>query len=146
MHSLGGEGSCVNIHKSQIYVQCSQIEVSLTRPYTGAGLQVLRRLVLRKWSAIRDGSPDRLDNVVNASAQSRAKRPDTPTDSRAHMVGASGDVAWHVQPKKAWRCKRRARWRASRRNQDLTGAREPTPFGVCIVVQVPFGTYFQALP
>jgi len=30
--------------------------------------------------------------------------------------------------------------------QDLIGSSEPIPFGVFIVVQVPFATYFQALP
>jgi hypothetical protein len=36
--------------------------------------------------------------------------------------------------------------RASVVGQDLIGSSEPLPFGVCIVAQVPFGTYFQALP
>jgi hypothetical protein len=36
--------------------------------------------------------------------------------------------------------------RASRAGHDLIGASAPVPFGVFIVVQVPFGTYFQALP
>lgn len=37
--------------------------------------------------------------------------------------------------------------RAPRRTaQDLIGVREPFPFGVFMEVQVPFGTYFQALP
>jgi hypothetical protein len=30
--------------------------------------------------------------------------------------------------------------------QDLIGSSEPVPVGVFIVVQVPFATYFQALP
>src|SRR6266403_6110994 len=30
--------------------------------------------------------------------------------------------------------------------QDLIGSSEPVPFGVLIVVHVPFATYFQALP
>ena len=32
------------------------------------------------------------------------------------------------------------------RTYALTGISEPTPLGVVIVVHVPFGTYFQALP
>src|SRR6266513_1502447 len=36
--------------------------------------------------------------------------------------------------------------RAPRIAQDLIGSSEPAPFGVLIVAQVPFTTYFQALP
>jgi hypothetical protein len=32
------------------------------------------------------------------------------------------------------------------RNQPLTGSSEPMPFGVFIAAQVPFGTFFHALP
>lgn len=31
-------------------------------------------------------------------------------------------------------------------DQPFIGSTEPLPFGVVIVVQVPFGTYFHALP
>ena len=31
-------------------------------------------------------------------------------------------------------------------DQDLTGLSEPMPFGVLIVVHVPFGTFFHAFP
>ena len=33
-----------------------------------------------------------------------------------------------------------------RQRQDLISASEPMPFGVLIVVQVPFGTFFHELP
>lgn len=39
-----------------------------------------------------------------------------------------------------------ARDRGCARAQDLTGVSEPLPVGVVIVAQVPFGTYFHALP